>query len=152
MERTFAATPAEVWELWTTREGMEAWMGPDGFTVTVQELELRPGGNLVYAMTAVGSEQVEYMTRAGMPLVSMQHVKFVAVEPMRRLVTHELADFIPGVEPYEVETVVEFAPVPDGTRVVLTFDSMHDDHWTQMAKLGHESELQKLADLLAARE
>ena len=152
LERTFDATLEEVWELWTTREGMEAWMGPDGFTVTVQEVDLRPGGNLVYAMTAVGPDQVDYMTRAGMPLVNVQQVKFVEVEPPRRLVTREVADFIPGVEPYEVETIVELTSVPDGTRVVLTFDVMHDDHWTQMAKLGHESELRKLADLLAARQ
>jgi uncharacterized protein YndB with AHSA1/START domain len=152
LERTFDATPEEVWELWTTREGMEAWMGPEGFTVTVRQLDLRPGGDLVYAMTAVGPDQVDYMTRAGMPLVNVQQVKFVEVEPPRRLVTREVADFIPGVEPYEVETIVELTSVPDGTRVVLTFDVMHDDHWTQMAKLGHESELRKLADLLAARQ
>jgi len=34
----------------------------------------------------------------------------------------------------------------------LTFDAMHDDHWTKMATLGRESELEKLAQLLAARQ
>ena len=152
LERTFNATPEEVWELWTTREGIEAWMGPEGFNVTVNELDLRPGGELVYAMTAVGPEQVEYMTKAGMALVNVQRVRFVEVDPPRRLVTRDLADFIPGVEPYEVETLVELERVAQGTRVVLTFDSMHDAHWTELARLGHESELRKLADLLAARE
>ena len=152
LERTFDASPEEVWELWTTRDGMEAWMGPEGFNVTVNELDLRPGGELVYAMTAVGPEQVEYMTKAGMPLVNVQRVRFVEVDPPRRLVTRDVADFIPGVEPYEVETVVELERVAEGTRVVLTFDAMHDPHWTEMAKLGHESELRKLAELLAARQ
>jgi uncharacterized protein YndB with AHSA1/START domain len=152
LERKFDATPEEVWEMWTTKDGMEAWMGPDGFQVEVAKLDLRPGGALVYVMTAVGTDQVEYMTKAGMPLNNEQHVVFVEVEPPRRLVFRDIADFVPGVEPYEVETMVELDPVDQGTRVVLTFDAMHDDQWTEMAKQGREQELRKLGDLLAKRE
>ena len=152
LERIFHASPEEVWDLWTTRDGMEAWMGPEGFQVTVNELDLRPGGELVYAMTAVGPDQVEYMTRAGMPLVNVQRRRFIEVDPPRRLVTRELADFIPGIEPYEVETVLQLEAVDDGTRLVLTFDAMHDAQWTEMSRLGRESELRRLAHLLAARQ
>jgi uncharacterized protein YndB with AHSA1/START domain len=152
LERTFDASPEEVWELWTTRDGIEAWMGPEGFNVTVDELDLRPGGELVYAMTAVGPEQVEYMTRAGMPLVNVQRRRFIEVDPPRRLVTRELADFIPAIEPYEVETVLQLEAVDDGTRLVLTFDAMHDADWTELSRLGREGELRKLAQLLAARQ
>ena len=151
LERTFDATPDEVWELWTTKDGIEAWMGPDGFSVSVSRLDVRPGGDLVYAMTAVGQDQVEYMAKAGMPLVTVQNVRYVEVEPPRRLVYRDVADFVPGVAPYEVETIVELRPTNGGTRVVLTFDAMHDDRWTEMAKLGRESELGKLANLLASR-
>lgn len=152
LERTFNASRDEVWELWTTRAGMEAWMGPEGFNVTLQELDLRPGGKLIYAMTAVGPDQVDYMTKAGMPLVTVQRVVFVEVDPPRRLVYRDVADFIPGVEPYDVETVVQLHEVPEGTHLVLTFDAMHDAHWTEMSRLGHESELRKLEELLAARK
>jgi uncharacterized protein YndB with AHSA1/START domain len=152
LERSFNASPNEVWELWTTREGIEAWMGPEGFNVTVRELDVRPGGIFTYAMTAVGPDQVEYMTKAGMPLVTVQHVVFVEVDRPRRLVYHDVADFIPGVEPYEVETVVQLREVPEGTHLVLTFDAMHDAHWTEMARLGRDSELRKLEELLTARE
>lgn len=152
LERTFDASPEEVWELWTTKDGMEAWMGPEGFSVTVSELDLRPGGDLVYTMTAVGTDQVEYMTKAGLPLVSVQRVRFVEVDPPRRLVRRDVADFIPGEKPYVVESVLELEKAGDGTRLVLTFDAMHDAQWTEMSRLGRESELRKLADLLAARE
>jgi hypothetical protein len=37
-------------------------------------------------------------------------------------------------------------------RVVLTFDAMHDDRWTQLARMGRESELSRLERVLAARE
>ena len=152
VERTFEASIEDVWELWTTREGMEAWMGPDGFEAKVKELDLRPGGVLVYSMTAVGPDQVEYIKKAGLPLTTTQHVGFAEVDPPRRIVTREVADFIPGVEPYEVVTVTELESVADGTRVVITFDAMHDALWTENAKLGREQQLRKLADLLAARE
>ena len=103
-------------------------------------------------MTATGPDQVEYMAQAGMPLTTVQRVIIQQVDPPHRLAYRDIADFIPGVEPYEVETVVELSEVEDGVRMVVTFDAMHDDHWTQMAKLGRESELEKLASLLAARE
>ena len=151
IERTYEASPDEVWELLTTKDGIEAWMGPDGFSVSVRELDLRPGGALVYHMAAVGPDQVEYMKKAGLALVTVQHVRFVDIDAPRRLVYHDLADFIPGVEPYEVETVVELHPVGGRTRLVLTFDAMHDAHWTEMATLGHESALNKLGELLKTR-
>ena len=153
LERTFEATKEEIWELWTTKDGIEAWMGPDGFSVIVEKLDLRPGGDVVYEMSAVAPEQMEFMTKAGMPLVTRHRFTFVEVERPRRLVYRDMADFIPGVEPYEVETVVELHPVADGVRVVLTFDAMHDERWTQLATMGRESELRKLESaLLAARQ
>jgi hypothetical protein len=59
-----------------------------------------------------------------------------------------MADFIPGVKPYEVETTVALETSPRGVRMVLTLDAMHDDHWTQLAVMGWESELDKLAKVL----
>ena len=59
-----------------------------------------------------------------------------------------MADFIPGTEPYEVETTVVLDPGPDGVRMVLTFDAMHDEQWTERAVAGHESELGKLDKIL----
>ncbi len=152
LERTFKASLEDVWELWTTREGIEAWWGPEGFSVAVRELDLRPGGELHYAMSAVKPDQIEYMTKAGMPLITELRLTFTVVEPPRRLAYKDMADFIPGVEPYEVETMIELDEVPDGVRMVLTFDRMHDDEWTRLARLGRESELARLEALLAARE
>ena len=61
MERTFDATLDEVWELWTTKDGIESWWGPEGFETTVSKLELRVGGALHYAFTAVGEKQIKFM-------------------------------------------------------------------------------------------
>lgn len=70
---------------------------------------------------------------------------------MRRLAYVHLTDFIPGVEPYDVATVVELHPDARGVRMVLTVDAMHDELWTQRSVMGWESELGKLAPLLESR-
>ena len=152
LERTFQASIDDVWELWTTREGIESWWGPEGFSVVVDELDLRPGGDLLYTMSAVGAEQMEYMVKAGMPLATQHRLTFTKIEPPRRLEYRDMADFIPGVEPYEVNTLIELSEVEDGVRMVLTFDAMHDERWTQLAVMGRESELTRLAEALAARQ
>jgi uncharacterized protein YndB with AHSA1/START domain len=151
LERTFSASIEEVWDLWTTKDGIESWWGPDGFAVTVRKLDLRPGGALIYAMTAVGADQIEFMKNAGMPLLSETRVTYTEVDPPRRLAYSTLADFIPGVEPYPSATIVELHPIPDGVRMVLTQEAMHDEHWTQMAVMGWESELNRLAQVLKKR-
>ena len=74
---------------------------------------------------------------------------FTEVSPPRRLAYTNVVDFVPGVEPYQIATLLELHELEGGgTRLVLTFDAMHDDRWTQLARLGHESELDRLAELL----
>ena len=151
IERTFDASINDVWELWTTREGIESWWGPEGFLVTVRHLDLRSGGELAYAMTATGPEQADYMKKAGMQVTTEHRIIYTEVVPRRRIAYKDIADFIPGVEPYEVQTVVEFHETSQGVHVLLTFDRMHDEQWTRMAVMGRESELDRLEKLLAAR-
>jgi uncharacterized protein YndB with AHSA1/START domain len=151
LERTFQAPIEDVWELWTTKAGIEAWWGPEGFSVEVLELDLRPGGDLVYAMTAVAPDQVDFMRKAGMPVRTEHRLTFTEIVPGRLLGYLEQADFIPGVEPYTVDTRVELDVTPGGVRMTLTFEAMHDERWTQLAIMGRESELAKLARALDAR-
>jgi uncharacterized protein YndB with AHSA1/START domain len=148
LERTFNARVEDVWELWTTKEGIESWWGPDGFVVKVRRLDFRPGGQLAYAMTATAPEQIEFLKKAGMPLTQEARVTYTEVVPLKRLAFTQIADFIPNVKPYDVAMTVEFDTIPEGVRMVLTLDAMHDEHWTKLAVMGWESELGKLAKLL----
>jgi uncharacterized protein YndB with AHSA1/START domain len=148
LERVYRADVRDVWDLWTTKAGIESWWGPGGFQVTVRALDLRPGGELRYAMTATEPPQIEFMKRAGMPLTHELTIRYTDVEPLTRLAYVHLTDFIPGVEPYDVATVVELHETSEGVRMVLTFDAMHSDEWTQRATMGWESELGKLAAVL----
>jgi hypothetical protein len=102
-------------------------------------------------MTAVAPEQVAFMKRAGMPLTSECRVTYTEVSPPVRLAYQTLADFVPGVAPYKVATVVELKATAGGVNLTITFDAMHDDVWTERARAGHESQMRKLDALLAAR-
>jgi uncharacterized protein YndB with AHSA1/START domain len=148
IERTFIGTVEDVWELWTTKEGIESWWGPDGFSVKVRRLDVRLGGEMLYAMTADAPDQVDFLKKAGMPVTTESLVTYTELVPLQRLGFTQLADFIPGVKPYEVATTVELETIPHGVRLVLTLDAMHDEQWTRMAVMGWESELGKLARVL----
>ena len=149
LERTFQASLKEVWDLLTTPDGIASWGGPAGFTMAVQVLDLRPGGELRYVMTATGPDQIAYMKNAGMPPAIAAKATFIAVDPPRRLAYKHLADFIPDVEPYQISETVELEPTSDGVRMVVTLDAMHDDAWTARSVAGWESQLDKLEKLLA---
>ena len=149
IERTFAGAAAEdVWALWTTKEGIESWWGPDGFEVNVRRLDVRLRGELLYAMAATAPDQIEFLKKAGMPLTTESLVRYTNVVPLERLAFTQLADFIPGVKPYEVATTVAFEMIPEGVRLVLTLDAMHDEHWTKLAVMGWEQELDNLGRML----
>jgi len=150
IERTVGASIEDVWELWTTKEGIESWWGPEGFMVKVHTIDLRPGGDLVYAMICVGPEQIEFMKKANMALTTEHRLTYTEVTMQKRLAFTQKADFIPGVDPYDVGTMVEFHSASEGVRMLLTIDAMHDEHWTKMAVMGWESELGKLAKVLKA--
>ena len=131
LERTYDAPAELIWELWTTGAGLEKWWGPDGFETRVAELELRPGGEVRYIMTATGPEQVAFVQSLGMPLSSEFRRTFTEVAPPNRLAYLSLIDWVPEHAPYEHLTVVDIEPAGERTTVVMTIDPLHDDAWTQ---------------------
>lgn len=144
IERVYDAPAERIWRLWTTADGIELWWAPDGFSVRVQKLELKPGGELVYAMTATAPEQVEFMRGAGMPLTTLSRKTFTEVKSPTRLAYLSLVDFVPNHEPYEFMTVVDLEHAGQQTRVVMTVDRMHDEVWTNRLVVGRENELENL--------
>jgi uncharacterized protein YndB with AHSA1/START domain len=150
IERTYQASIEDVWEMWTTKDGIEAWWGPEGFAVAVRAIDLRAGGALDYTMRATDAGQIDFMKRANMPVAIDHRLTYTEVAPPKRLAFSHYADFIPGVEPYQVNHTVELHATADGVRVTVTIDRMHDDYWTEMAVKGWTSELEKLAKALAA--
>ena len=144
IERTYKASLADVWALWTTKDGFESWRGPDGFRVDVHSLDAQTGGELRYAMIADAPEQVEAMKRMGQPVSHETHGTFTELRPRERLVLTHIIDFLPGVTPYESTIVAEFFPAGDRVRMVVTLHPMHDEAFSRMQAEGFTSQLTKL--------
>lgn len=150
IERIVPATPSRVWELWTTAEGISRWWAPEGFRTDVSRIELRPGGELVYTMTAVAPDQVAFMEQHGMPLATESRKHFTEVSEPGRLGYRSVIDFVPDHEPYEQLTEVELEPVDGGTRVRMAVEPLHDEVWTQRLLAGRANELDNLVALVAS--
>jgi uncharacterized protein YndB with AHSA1/START domain len=149
MTRRFRAPLQDLWALWTTATGIESWWGPPGFAVTVQAIDLRPGGTLRYTMTAVAPEMVAFMQANGMPTATPAEVTYSEVTPLRRLAYAHLVDFVPGVAPYSTALAVDFRQDGGQAEMVLTFQRMHDAEWSERQRMGWELELGKLEAILA---
>lgn len=144
IERTYAAPIEEIWALWTTREGVESWWGPEGFATKVHKLDLRPGGEMHYTMTVVGAAQIRGMHQAGLPLSAQARFTFNQIALRKSLTYTHRADFIPGVAPYDVPNTVEFHREDGGVRVVVKQAPMHTEEWTERARMGMESQLDRI--------
>jgi uncharacterized protein YndB with AHSA1/START domain len=141
IERTYKAQAEELWALWTTKKGFEAWWGPEGFQVQVHSLEARVGGRLHYDMIADTPAMIEAMRRMGRPASHLTRAMFVEVRPHEHLA---IADFLPGVERYESTMRVDFFASCDDVRMVVTLEPMHDEELNKMSALGFSSQLTKL--------
>jgi uncharacterized protein YndB with AHSA1/START domain len=148
LEQTYAAAPEEIWRLWTTAEGIEAWWPPEGFTAEVHELDLRPWGELVYTFTATAEPQIEFMRSAGMPLATTARKRFTIVDPPHTIAYDSLIDFIPGMDSYWQSTTVELEREGDKTHVTMLMDPLHDEEWTQRLVAGRTNELENLERVL----
>jgi uncharacterized protein YndB with AHSA1/START domain len=144
LERAYDAPAKLIWELWTTAAGLDEWFAPDGFATRVSELDLRPGGQLRFTMTATAPEQVAFMRETGNPLSIEVRKTFTEAVPPTRLGYRSLIDFVPDHEPYEHLTTVDIEPAGDRTNVVMTVDPLHDETWTQGYRAHRGNELDNL--------
>jgi len=93
--RVFDAPAALVFAAWTDPAHLAHWWGPDGFTLTTEQLEARPGGHWRFVMH--GPDGRDYRN----------HIVFRHVEPPVRLVYDHVPE--PGTEPVQFTVTVTFA-------------------------------------------
>jgi uncharacterized protein YndB with AHSA1/START domain len=149
IDRTLKASVEKVWRMWTTKDGLEKWWGPEHFSSTVRHLDVRAGGRFEIVMTAKLPEIIAQLKAAGMGESSVAKGDYTVVEANRRLVYTNAVDFVPGVPPYTSTTIVEMSATPSGgTRLIVTNDVMHDERWTAMATMGWTQQIDKLEKLL----
>ena len=61
IDRIVDAPRELVWKAWTELEHLERWWGPNGFTTTTHEIDVRPGG--VWRFIMHGPDGTDYKNR-----------------------------------------------------------------------------------------
>ena len=150
-ERVYDAPIEDIWALWTTKEGLEEWFAPEGMHFEVSALELRVGGAFDHVMTAVGAEQAAYLANLDMSPMARVSGRFIEIERYRKLRIRFDMDFVPGVESYPYEMMVELHVEAGRVRLVLTADRHPDAEMTRGAIVGLTSQLQRFDLAIAAR-
>lgn len=119
------------------------------FRTDVTTLDLQPGGELIYTMTAEAPEQIAFMQQYGMPLATESRKHFTELAEHTHLAYRSLIDFVPDHEPYEHLTIVDLEPAGAGTRIIMQIEPLHDELWTQRLIDGRTNELANLDKLVA---
>ena len=103
--RIFDAPRALVFEAWTDPKHIVQWWGPTGFTTTIHEMDVRPGG--IWRLVMRGPDGVDYKNR----IVFLEVVK-----PARLVYKH---DPEPGSEPVTFQTTVTFDEENGKTKLTM---------------------------------
>lgn len=94
LERCYRARLPCVWVLWTSPAGLESWWGPRGFSIHVEHLDLRSGGEWRYVLAASTPAAVRLMRRTGLPRTLRVCATYTEVLRPRRLRYTQRVDFI----------------------------------------------------------
>ena len=74
--RLLNAPRALVWEVWTNPEHLREWWGPDGFTLTNNSIEVKPGSEWNFIMHGLGRDfpnKVTYLEVVEPSFLSYHH-------------------------------------------------------------------------------
>ena len=89
--RVFDATREAVFAAWTDADAFCQWFGPDGYTCTVREMDVRPGGRARFDMVApdgtLYTNRLDYLEIVPSERLVMDHGSDVDDDPSRFRVT-----------------------------------------------------------------
>ncbi|MEW6641988.1 MAG: SRPBCC domain-containing protein [Pseudomonadota bacterium] len=107
LSRSIAAPRALVWQAWTEPSHLARWWGPNGFTVPVCDIDVRPGGALAIVMRA--PDGTEYLMKGC----------YREVERLSRLAYSFQACDADGRVALDGHTIVTFSDDQGGTQLVI---------------------------------
>lgn len=130
-----------VFEAFTDPEGLSNWWGPNGFTTTTHEMDVRPGG--AWRFTMHGPDGVDYKNKV---------VYFEVLKPQRLVYTHS-DDGEGGVQPFHA--TITFGERDGKTEITLRMLCDTAEQRQKMADFGAveggKQTLERLEAYLATR-
>jgi uncharacterized protein YndB with AHSA1/START domain len=115
LERTFDAPRELVWQVMNDPERVTNWWGPRGYTTTVEEMDVRPGGRWRWINHTTDGHDVPFKG------------EYLEVVPFERVVRTEIFD-VPGFDDKAAIDTVTFEDLGGRTKVVARsrFPSVED--------------------------
>ena len=120
MERTFNASEADVWSVWTNSDSVQKWWGPRGYTALVVRNDVREGCSYLWAMK---SEQGKMFWNTGTCREVVANKKIESTMSF----CNENGKTIPGSQvsvagkwPNEITVIVELSESDGKSRVTVT--------------------------------
>ncbi|MCX2184210.1 SRPBCC family protein [Streptomyces sp. SKN60] len=98
--RTFDAPVTRVWEAWTRPEHVRQWYGAAALTMSVCDIDLRPGGAWRWGQRGPDGQEIVFSGT------------YEEIVPSERLVYTELFEQMPDADP--VRVILSFDATPDG--------------------------------------
>jgi len=149
IERIFDAPVKLVWQAWTDPEHIQRWWGPQDFTAPVIKIDFRVGGAYLFCMRSPDGQ--DYWSTG----------VYREIVPLKRIVyTDSFADEKGNVVnasyygmaedfPLELLVTLTFEEYADGkTRFTLRHAGMPEGEGSEMAQMGWNQSLDKLAESL----
>lgn len=93
--RNLQAPRELVWDVWTKPEHLVHWWGPDGFTYTIHEMNVKPGGVWRFIMHGPGMDfanRIVYKEVIKPEFLSYEHGSDIDHDPRRFYVTVHFAE------------------------------------------------------------
>ena len=149
--RVFDAPVELVWQAWTDPRHVMRWWGPEHFTSPSAQIDFREGGTALVAMRAPaeygGGDNYSLWTYH--KIVPMRRIEFVQTlvdKDGARLDPTTLG--LPADFPQDQRTVLVFKPLGDKTEFTITQYGLPISRMGEMAELGMNQSLDKLAATL----
>lgn len=147
--RIINAPVATVWKMWTDPKEVVKWWGPADYTSPSAQLDLRQGGQYVFAMRAPEYQGGKESFTSG---------EYKEIVPMKKLVftqglsdaegNHLPADQLPPDFPEDILTTLKFKEVNGLTELVIIEKGWKPSTMSVFAYAGMHQSLDKLSVIL----
>lgn len=138
--RDFDASPAQVFEAWSSPKKIGQWWGPNGFTTTTHRMEFKPGGEWKYIMHGPDGTDFD------------NYVKYRAIEKPKKIIYDH--GETPG-EPFHFTVQVTFEKIGNRTRLkhrmIFPSKAARDKTVNYGAIEGGKQTMNRLAEFLERR-
>jgi uncharacterized protein YndB with AHSA1/START domain len=134
--RVFDAPRDLVFKMWTDPEHIAKWWGPNGFTTTISEMDIRPGGNWRFVMH--GPDGIDYKNR----------IVYLEITKPERLVYKHSPER--DTEPVNFQVTVNF--FEEGKKTKLTVQMLFPSPATREFVIKKHSAVEGLSQTLGRLE